>query len=280
MNNVFDFKRFGKYFAYDLNNAWSNFGVSALVIGLLPLIMLIFSVVFELLLKGETAPMPLQVKFVLFSVAFFVVILSAPVKLYGRLTERRVGSDWLMIPASSFEKFLSMALMLCVVLPVAVFGLFAVCDLLLGWLFPVYGGSMVKEIATNLPSMSDMAMTFNGVPATGFTKGGIAAIFFLTWCASILPFGLGAICFKKGKAAKTILCIFALEMVLSILLVLIFKVGFSSGFDFEQLMSRLGETATSEKAQFWSNFFLNLNYLIVVGGLLTALFFRVKTIKH
>ena len=280
MNNVFDFKRFGKYFAYDLNNAWSNFGVSALVIGLLPLIMLIFNVLFGLVFNGEANPMALAMKVTLFFVVFVVLILAAPTKLYGRLTERRVGSDWLMIPASSFEKFLSMALMLCVVLPVAVFGLFAVCDLLLGWLFPVYGGSMVKEIATNLPSMSDMAMTFNGVPATGFTKGGIAAIFFLTWCASILPFGLGAICFKKGKAAKTILCIFALEMVLSILLVLIFKVGFSSGFDFEQLMSRLGETATSEKAQFWSNFFLNLNYLIVVGGLLVALFFRVKTIKH
>ena len=280
MNNVFNLKRFGKYFVYDLNNAWNNYGISALVIALLPLIMLIFNVVFGLVFNGDATPLLLPMKVTLFLVVFAVVILSAPTKLYGRLTERRAGSDWLMVPASSFEKFLSMALMLCVVLPVSVFGLFALCDLLLGWIVPVYGGSMVKEIATNFPSVADMAMTINGVSASGFTKGGLIAIAFLTWCASILPFGLGAVCFKKGKAAKTILCIFALEIILSILLVVVFKAGFSNGFDFEQMMSRVMENATSGKAQFWSNFLLNLNYLIVVGGLLAALFFRVRTIKH
>lgn len=280
MNNVFNLKRFGKYFAYDLNNAWNNYGVSALVIGLLPLILLFIDVVFGLVFIGEATPLALPMKVTIALVAFAVVILSSPTKLYGRLTERRAGSDWLMVPASSFEKFLSMALMLCLVLPVAVFGLFALCDLLLGWIVPVYGGSMVKEIATNLPPVADMAMTFNGVPASGFTKGGLVAIAFLTWCASILPFGLGAICFKKGKAAKTILCIFALEIILSLLLVIVFKAGFSGGLDFEQMMSRVMENATSGKAQFWSNFLLNLNYLIVVGGLLLALFFRVRTIKH
>ena len=35
MNKVFDIKRFGKYFTYDLNNALGNYGISALVIGLL-----------------------------------------------------------------------------------------------------------------------------------------------------------------------------------------------------------------------------------------------------
>ena len=280
MNNVFNLKRFGKYFVYDLNNAWNNYGISALVIALLPLIMLIFNVVFGLVFNGDATPLLLPMKVTLFLVVFAVVILSAPTKLYGRLTERRAGSDWLMVPASSFEKFLSMALMLCVVLPVSVFGLFALCDLLLGWIVPVYGGSMVKEIATNFPSVADMAMTINGVSASGFTKGGLIAIAFLTWCASILPFGLGAVCFKKGKAAKTILCIFALEIILSILLVVVFKAGFSNGFDFEQMMSRVMENATSGKAQFWSNFLLNLKYLIVVGGLLAALFFRVRTIKH
>ena len=277
MNNVFDFKRFGKYFAYDLNNAWSNYGISALVIGLLPLIMLIFSVIFELLLQGETAPMPLQVKFVLFTVAFLVVVLSAPVKLYGRLTERRVGSDWLMIPASPFEKFLSMAIMLCVVLPVAVFGLFAVCDLLLGWIVPAYGGSMVRQAATDFPGMMALATSMNG---TGITGGGFIALMFLSWCVSILPFGLGAICFKKGKAAKTILCIFALEVLLSILLVIIFKGGFDSGFDLAPKLERLLGDMTAEKVQFLINLFINACYLVVVGGLLVALFFRIKTIKH
>ena len=277
MKNVFDFKRFGKYFAYDLNNAWSNYGISALVIGLLPLIMLIFSVVFELILKGETTPMPLQVKVVLFSIAFLVVILSAPVKLYGRLTERRVGSDWLMIPASPFEKFLSMAIMLCIVLPVAVFGLFAVCDLLLGWIVPAYGGSIVRQTAGDFPGAMTLVTSMNG---TGITGVGVIALVFLSWCASILPFGLGAVCFKKGKAAKTILCIFALEVILSSLLVIIFKGGYDSGFDMGQWLGRVMGDMTAGKVQFLINLFINVSYLVVVGGLLVALFFRIKTIKH
>ena len=281
MKNVFDFKRFGKYFTYDLNNAWSNFGVSALVTGLLPLIFLVFFVIFGLIFDGRVSEFPAPVKTILPFVMFVIMILSAPVKLYGSLTERKAGSDWLMIPASSFEKFLSMALMLCIVLPVVIFGLFALCDLLLGWLVPVYGGSIVKQIPSTLSGAASMSGNIiDGIPSSGFTVGGLVALAFLTWCASILPFGLGAVCFKKGKAAKTILCIFALEMVLSILLVLFFKGGYDSGYDFGQFLSRIFGEMTAGKLQFLANFLINLNFLIVVGGLLTALFFRIKTLKH
>lgn len=281
MKNVFDIKRFGKYFTYDLNNAWSNFGVSALVSGLLPLVFLVFFVVFGLIFDGRASEIPYEVKFIIPIVILVILILSAPVKLYGSLTERKAGSDWLMIPASSFEKFLSMALMLCVVLPVVVFGLFSLCDLLLGWLVPVYyGGSFVKSTASWLSNLSGDLITVNGVPSTGITPGGLLAMVFMSWCASILPFGLGAVCFKKGKAAKTILCIFALEMVLSILLVLVFKGGYDSGYSFGQFLSRFFGEMTAGKMQFLANFIINLNFLIVVGGLLTALFFRIKTLKH
>ena len=280
MKNVFDLKRFGKYFTYDLNNAWSNFGISALVSGLLPLIFLVFFVIFGLIFDGRVPEFPSPVKFVIPMIIFVILILSAPVKLYGSLTERKAGSDWLMVPASSFEKFLSMALMLCVVLPVVVFGLFALCDLLLGWIVPVYGGSIVKLIPSTLSKVPGVPMTINGVPSSGFTAGGLVAMIFLTWCASILPFGLGAVCFKKGKAAKTILCIFALEMVLSIILMIIFRGGYDSGFEFGQFLNRLFGEMTAEKMQFLANFLINLNFLIVVGGLLTALFFRIKTLKH
>lgn len=280
MKNVFDIKRFGKYFTYDLNNAWSNFGVSALVSGLLPLVFLVFFVIFGLIFDGRVPEFPSSVKFVIPLVILVILILSAPVKLYGSLTERKAGSDWLMIPASSFEKFLSMALMLCVVLPVVVFGLFSLCDLLLGWLVPAYGGSAVKMVPSVLSAVSGESMTINGIPSSGFTAGGLVAMAFLTWCASILPFGLGAVCFKKGKAAKTILCIFALEMVLSILLVIFFKGGYDSGFELGQFLSRLFGEMTAGKVQFLANLLINLNFLIVVGGLLTALFFRIKTLKH
>jgi hypothetical protein len=279
MNNVFNFKRFGKYCAYDLNNAWGNYGISAIVIGILPLILLVFNVIFSLVFTGEVSTIPIHAKALIFGVITIVVTLSAPVKLYGRLTERRAGSDWLMLPASSFEKFLSMALMLCIVLPVIVFGLFAACDLLLGWLVPAYGGSIIKSFwdgATKLPWVLDgnlNSMLSYSTPAT-------FAAFWAGWCVAVLPFGLGAICFKKGKVAKTILCIFGVEILLSIIVVLIFKGSAGGWTDLGERIESIFENATSENIQFWVNFIANAVYFVVIGGLLAGIFFRIKTIKH
>jgi len=282
MNNVFDIKRFGKYFMYDLNNARGNYAVSALVLGLLPLILLVFTVIFGLVFTGEVPEIVLPVKFSMLACAFIICILSAPVKLYGSLTERRSGSDWLMLPASSFEKFLSMAIMLCIVLPLVVFGLFAICDLLLSWIVPVYGESAVKQIFSGINTMesvmSDAFVDSTGLlavsPGTSYTLG------WLSWCASILPFGLGAICFKRGKAAKTILCLIALETVFSLILVILFRGGYANGYEFGQKMADLFGNMTAGKMETLVNAFINLSYFIVIGGLLAGLFFRIKTIKQ
>lgn len=271
MNNVFDLKRFGKYFTYDLNNAFNNFGVSALVIGLLPLILLIFNVLFGLVFTGEVPQLALPTKFVLVLIVLVLASLAAPVKLYGSITERRSGSDWLMLPASSFEKFLSMVIMLIIVLPVVLVGLFCLCDLLLSWIVPVYGDSVTRMIFSGAGNFMDML----NASETFITPSGGLATTFMTWCTAILPFGLGAICFKKGKVAKTILCIIALEMLLSLVLAIVFR----SGSSWENL-DTFFENLTAEKAQFWLNFLINAYYLVVVGGLLAGLFFRVKTIKQ
>lgn len=271
MNNVFDIKRFGKYFLYDLNNARGSFAVSALTIGLLPLILLVFNVIFGLVFAGEVSELQKSMKVTLLAIVFILAILSAPVKLYGSLTERRAGSDWLMLPASSFEKFLSMAIMLCIVLPVVLFGLFAVCDLLLSWIVPVYGESTVRTIFGGAASVL-ASMEADNISL--LTPSGSVASIFMGWCASVLPFGLGAICFKKGKAARTILCILGVQILFTLLMVPLVKNGNWQNLD------SFFENLTAGKAEFWVNFFLNAFYLVVVGGLLAGLFFRIKTLKH
>ena len=270
MNNVFDIKRFGRYLAYDLNNARNTFGVSALTIGLLPLILLFFNTLFGLVFTGSVPEVVLPSKMVILGFAFIIVAIAGPVKIYGHLTERKSGSDWLMIPASSFEKFLSMALMLCIVLPVAVLGLFSICDLLLSWIVPVYGESAVRQIGGGLSQFftsSDLGVVF-------LTPGGAVAGTWMSWCMGVLPFALGAIIFKRGKAAKTILCLIGFNMLLSLIAAIVFK-----SFDFSNFETFL-ENLTAERASFWVNFLINAIYFVVVGGLLTALYFRVRTIKH
>lgn len=271
MNNVFDIKRFGRYLAYDLNNARNTFGVSALTIGLLPLIVLLFNTLFGLVFTGSVPEVAFPVKVAILVFSFIIVAISGPVKLYGHITERRSGSDWLMIPASSFEKFLSMAIMLCIVLPVVVLGLFSVCDILLDWIVPIYGDSVVRQLGGGI---SQFLTNGNDLGLLYFTKGGTIASTWMSWCTSVLPFALGAIIFKRGKAAKTILCLIGFNMLLSLIAAVVFK-----SFDFSGFESFL-ENLTSEKAAFWANFLINTLFLVVVGGLLTGLYFRVRTIKH
>lgn len=283
MNDVFDIKRFGKYFIYDLNNARGNFAVSALTIGLLPLILMVFNIIFGLLFSGEVPMIPIPVKVTIMLVAFLICVLSAPVKLYGSLTERRYGSDWLMLPASSFEKFLSMAIMLCIVLPVVVFGLFSICDLLLSWILPgTYGESVTKVIGNgfgDLDAYVDAAMS-DSDSLLVVTPASVSLAGWLGWCTAVLPFGLGAICFKKGKSAKTILVIIGIDVILSTLMVLFLKGGYDNGYELGQRLHRFFGDMTAEKLEFWSNFIVNFITFVIVGGLLTGLFFRIKTLKH
>lgn len=270
MNNVFDIKRFGRYLTYDLNNAWNNFGISTLVLGLMPLILLFFNTLFSLVFTGQVQQLHPAAKGSILACAFIIVAISGPIKLYGHLTERRSGSDWLMLPASSFEKFLSMMVMLCIILPVAALGLFAVCDLLLSWIVPIYGDSIVRQISGGLHEI----VVGEGIDFAIFTPGGAVAGTWMNWMICVLPFALGALCFKKGKAAKTILCIFGLNMLLSFVFVMLFK-----GINMESFEAFF-ENLTEDRLGFWANFLINAFYFVVVGGLLTALYCRVRTIKH
>ena len=43
MNNVFSAKRFGKYFSYDLKHCIDTFGLSLLILGLMPMITFLFA---------------------------------------------------------------------------------------------------------------------------------------------------------------------------------------------------------------------------------------------
>ena len=179
------------------------------------------------------------------------------------------------------NKFLSMAIMLCIILPFVVFGLMALCDSLLGWIVPAYGESISGIVAQGMDTFrqyNDLFMSGDSDSPIFLSPSASVASVWLGWCALVLPFGLGAICFKKGKAAKTLLCIVGLEILLSIILVLIFK-G-EAGSNLAQRITESLSDMTAEKAEFWANFLINISNFVIIGGLLTGLFFRVKTIKH
>lgn len=202
--------------------------------------------------------------------SIFVVVLTFPTKVYGGITDRRSGSDWLMIPASTFEKWLSMVLITCVVLPLCLSLLLLGSDALLSLAFPHhYGDSLIH----NLKLLRTGFLTYtDGALDVSFT-----AAIFLNWCEYILLFTLGAVVFKKSKAAKTMLCFLLLTII----------VGDISLFVLSGANPRLTGWLEMEAPdpdnleQFVSriNILVSVLYFVIFTALLGGLYCRLRTIR-
>ena len=266
MNNIFDFKRFGNYFLYDLRNAKNNYALSLLISGTLPIIVFVFAQLFNLIFLQQFHELNMVAKYMQLGIATTVVILGAGAKLYGHLTEKRAGSNFLMIPASTFEKWLSMMLIVCIMLPISLIGLQLASDALMSFFFPNLYGDRVLEL-TFLQKIKD------GMNAEGLYVN-LEAIFILDWISSILVFVLGAICFKKGKIGKTILCLFAFSTIFSTLAMVFFG---HNGPDYIGFFDSLVDPI---KAASFVNWLTNIYFFIIIGGLLGGTYYRLRTLKH
>ena len=265
MNNVFDIKRFGNYFLYDLRRARNNYALSLLITGTLFISIFVVFELFSLIFTQEIQPLPDAIKYMSLFVALCIVIIGSGAKLYGSLTEKRAGSDFLMLPASTLEKWLSMALVVCVVLPLVLFALQFASAALMSFFFPnTYGDRVLALIP--LQEMKD-AMAEEGIHVN------LEASLFFNWCINVLTFTLGAVCFKKSKVAKTLLCIFGLSIVLSTLLAIF--VG-TDGIYINSL-EMFDNPAAAVRAINWA---ANIVYFVFIGGLLGGLYYRLRTINH
>ena len=264
MNNIFNIKRFCNYFLYDLRNAKNNYGLSLLILGIMPVVLFIIVQLFSLIFTRDVAMISLGVKYAELSIVSVVAMIGAGVKIYGKLTEKQSGSNFLMIPASTLEKWLSMNLIVCLVVPAVLYALQFATDGLMSFLFPNTYGERVflfENARGALAYLND-----NGVQINVF---GLLA---LSWAETILTFTLGALCFKKSKVAKTILVLIAASFVLSIGMVAFNindlsypnYIGFSNATEFVSYM----------------NWTASISYAIFIGGLLCAIYFRLRTLKH
>lgn len=271
MNKIFSFKRFGRYFTFDLKNAVNTFGLSLLIMCCLPIILLILRNVFSLVFSGTIAFPSLAERMSLFSIALMIMMIASPVKIYGGLTEKKYGSSWLLIPASRVEKFISMLLICLIVVPVAYLIVYLGVDGILSLLIKDYSPSIIGSDALR------SFMSFSTPEELPFEMvGGPSLYFFGSMAATILIFLLGGLCFKKGKVAKTILALFIIMMVVG----LIAFVGVvKSPEHLEALVERADVMDPEKIASSLSAWSWIINILLF-GGLGTAIYFRLKTLKH
>lgn len=265
MNNTLDIKRLGKYFLYDLRRAKNNYGLSLLLMGLTPVIFFLLYIFYCFLWSLEVGQMPQTMKFVSLFVALTVVIFGAGAKLYGFVTEKRSGSDFLMLPVSGVEKWISIVLMVCVALPLVLFSLLVASDALMSVLLPTHYGSRLFSSISSL-----FHRFFTAEPDISVN---LPAILCCNWCENLLIFTLGAVCFKKSKVAKTFLCTLAVGMAASSVSALFF--GTPSSVDW--LRENFTDPVSAATALNW---FLSVVFSLVVGGLLAALYYRIRTLQH
>jgi hypothetical protein len=100
-NDIFNFRRFGKYFATDIKTCWSNYGLSLLTISLItPIVLYVVLTAFNLIMTSTWDGPDMGFRFFTICVAMFCIVVTMPVKCYGRITEKQYGSFWLTLPAS------------------------------------------------------------------------------------------------------------------------------------------------------------------------------------
>lgn len=292
--DIFDINRFGKYFVSDLKTCSANYGLSLLTISLLtPLALYVITIIFNLILHMGWEGPSLITRAIVFGIAMFCMVVTMPVKCYGGLTDKQYGSFWLTLPASGLEKFLSMIIITCIIAPLAGIALYLGLDALISAIDKTCGGSLGFGLIQLLEGMGNMNGTIADLKMNLGNEGivisdGTEKLFkqiTSPWMyiddiiCMMLPFLLGAICFKKGKIVKTFIAMAVFSTALSIIVTPIILAMISPYIADIKAGADINEIFNSGliKNMSWID---TLSDTLLNVGLLAGIWFRIKTLKH
>mgnify|MGYP004507115483 CR=1 FL=1 len=277
-SDIFNFDRFSKLFVSDLKSCTSNFGLSFITLSaIIPLATYIICILFNLTFNDGTWQAPgIIFRTFLFVFIMVCIFIFMPVKCYGRLTEKNYGSFYLLIPASTLEKFLSMIILCAVVSPLVACSIFFLVDSILCLVDSTCGESVLYLISHAAEGIMDFIYNLDLEENSHLLK--FAHIVSSPWLylddifGASLPFLLGALIFKRNKTAKTILSLIGISIILSILSA--------------PLTNNLFETSFENVDIFETDIFSNMPLIDTISDtimnllILTAIYFKLKSLKH
>ncbi|MBQ6710586.1 MAG: hypothetical protein IJN26_07820 [Bacteroidales bacterium] len=292
-NDIFNFRRFGKYFTTDFKTCWANYGLSLLTISLLsPLVLYVIIVTINQIMHNTWDGPDIGLRVFAFAVAMICMVVTMPVKCYGKITEKQYGSFWLTLPASRLEKFISMILMTCIIVPVSGALLYLGLDALICAFDHTCGQNLfaggtellqrmgeAKDVTLNLIDESitieDATLAQEIVRQMNNPWMYIDEIFCFT-----LPFLLGAVFFRNGKTVKTFIALFAISTVTGMICSPIMTNWVM------EMFNNLNEDPDAILQMFNNKLFKNLVLIDTVTdtvtnlALMAGIWFRIKTLKH
>ena len=272
MNEIFDFNRFWTYFKYDLKQMWRNHSKAAIMIGGASAI---FYVIWVLASLVFVQPWTSPVIYARMGVAFlaFAILELYMVRSYGYLTEKKAGSNWLMVPASKAEKFVSMLLIVCIVIPLLFFVVYFLIDGFLSLVDPTYGKALFTGFTGAYGKLLEALADMGAESPIAFTPSSLIFPTIVGFFCNFLYFLLCGICFKKNKLVGAIAILFGLSLVLSLLTGLIVP-RFVNNLNFEPDEMQVATWMTRI-----ANASIVLTCLITIG-LGWGVWRRIKTIQH
>ena len=274
--DIFDFKRFGKYLLADFKSCISKYGTNMIILSFCGIAVWLVAKLFILLFtKSWTGGDVLMtvLRTLLWFTVLFVTMLTVPSKCYGHLTDRSAGSKFLMLPASTLEKTASMIIN-CIVIFACVLLMFCCTDAIICFIDPNCGKNLFQRqglVYLLTEGMKELELE-------GFSPKGLNFAFVAEFIEELLIFLLGALIFKKNKVAKTLGVLLLISLAFSMMMTPLIISTINADLNDAEVLTRIKDRAD------W--FYNNTNTIknvwtsIVNLGLMVAVYFRVKTIKH
>ena len=275
MNNNFNFGRFGKYFVYDLKRQWKNIGMLVLTFALSPVIFYMLYMFFAALFDGGLMKLfsgmsidgpSIWVRFGMAAVMITIFVMLFPSRAYGEITDKAKGSEWLMLPASRLEKYVSMMLVTLLVIPIMYIVVYLLSDGLVCLFDKSCGGALMSFRINDLLRTTDIIIPANGLWIIIANTVQYAIIFLL-----------GGLIFKRWKVVGTLLSNFAIGMFFSTLISMLFA-NMDPVMVGEKFMNWTVRHADS--VDLWLNGFINFWTLLIVAVCAIWICFRLKRIQH
>ena len=220
MNNSFDWNRFGKLLRRDFRAIWPNFGLTMLIITILPLAAWLFCMV--VVPCPDFAIDPELRRNLFIWGCTIITAMMAPSRLYKTSNLPNRGIHFAMLPASKREKFWSMLFYSVLVCPAMVLVGSVLFDFLLSalpfgpykqWLFETgvwLDGETLGQVVSNTFNELGMPVAY-GVFVALVSYLFVSSVFFFT-----------ATLFRKHKVLLTLISIWLLNFVLTLFTMPIF----------------------------------------------------------